>query len=690
MTTVSPPQTEINSVIALYSNGQMQEALDAVDTLTKDYPNEPLLYNISGVCYKAIGQLDAAVKSFKKALAIKPDYTEVNYNLGLTFQELDQLEDAVKSYEKALAFNPDYAEAHNNLGVTLKELVQLDAAVKSYEKAVALKPDFAEAHNNLGNAFKELGQLDDAVKSYKKVISLTPDNAEAYSNLGLTLQKLGQLDDAVKSYKKAISLTPDNAEAYSNLGIVFQELGQLDAAVKSFEKALALKPDFADAHNNLGNALKELNQLDAAIECYEEAIAIKPDFAEVYYNLGNALRALGQPDAAVKRFEHALAIKADYPRALNNLGIVFMELGQKDDAFKCYEKAITIKPDYVEAHLHLGTTKKYIANDPQIAQMQSILSISDLSQSDRKHLCYALAKVNEDLGKQDELFKFLHEGNRLRKQELNYSLDMDQITHSIVKKLFSPSPSIVEKSLSYKTSTIRPVFILGMPRSGTSLVEQIISSHHAVCGAGELGTLNELIFPIVKDPSTHGTNGLSEETFLSIRQRYLDSLSRFNVPENVITDKMPLNFRWIGFILTAFSEAKIVHLKRDARATCWSNYKHHFDSKGNGWAYNIHDLVGFYELYIDLMAFWHQLFPNKIYDICYEDLTTNQEEETRKLLEYCELDWDENCLNFHTNNRVVATASASQVRQKMYQGSSEAWKKHEAYLQPLIKALSSY
>ena len=156
MTTVSPTQTEINSVIALYSNGQVQEALDAIDTLTKDYPNEPLLYNISGVCYKAIGQLDAAVKSFEKALAIKPDYIEVNYNLGLTFQELAQLDDAVKCYEKALAINPDYAVAHNNLGAALKELGQLENAVKSYKRALTLKPDYAEANNNLDIVLKEL------------------------------------------------------------------------------------------------------------------------------------------------------------------------------------------------------------------------------------------------------------------------------------------------------------------------------------------------------------------------------------------------------------------------------------------------------------------------------------------------------------------------------------------------------
>ena len=205
-----------------------------------------------------------------------------------------------------------------------------------------------------------------------------------------------------------------------------------------------------------------------------------------------------------------------------------------------------------------------------------------------------------------------------------------------------------------------------------------------------MNTLADLIEPILNNHLAKDKYKLSEKTFLSVRQQYLEALSRFNVPENVITDKMPLNCQYIGFILSAFPEAKIVHLKRDARATCWSIYKHYFSSAGNGWAYNLDDLAEFYGLYLEQMNFWHQLYPGKIYDICYEDLTTHQEEETQKLLQYCELDWDENCLNFHTSKRVVKTASALQVRQKMYQGSSEAWKKHEEYLQPLIKALSSY
>ena len=510
---------------------------------------------------------------------------------------------------------------------------------------------------------------------------------------------------------KANALIQDYPKSFILLNLVgtfYKAIGMLDKAIQSFENAITINPDYAEAHNNLGVTLQELGRLDMAVKNYEKALDIKPDYAETHNNLGNILRELGQLDMAVKNYEKALAIKPDYAVAHYNLGIVLMEFGQRDTAVKSFEKALAIQPNYVKAHHSLSILKKFTENDSQITLMKSLLSNSNLSQSDRIQLCFALAKANENLDNQEELFEFLHEGNRLRKEELNYSLDKAKNLFTFIKELFNALPTAVEQSLSFEPSTIRPIFIVGMPRSGTTLVEQIISSHHAVYGAGELTTLPTLIDLIVKNHITQGPNiasttigdtklniaktySLPEEAFLSIHQEYLAELSRFEVSENMITDKLPLNFQYIGFILSAFPEAKIVHLKRDARATCWSIYKSNFKSRrGNGFSYNLDDVVGFYGLYTDLMDFWHQTYPDKIYDLCYEDLTTNQEEETRKLLEYCGLDWDENCLNFHTNKRAVKTVSALQVREKMYQGSSEAWKKHEAYLQPLIKVLSSY
>ena len=305
MTTVSPPQTEINSVIALYSNGQIQEALGAVETLTKSYPNDPLLYNISGICYKTMGKLDEAVKGFEKAIAIKPDYAEVHYNLGVTFQELGQLNAAVKSYEKALAIKPDYAIACNNLGLTLQELGRLDEAVTCYEKALIIKPDFADACNNLGITLKNLGRLDEAVTCYEKALAIKPDYAEAHNNLGNVFMDLDHIDSAVKCFESAIEIKPNYAEAHNNLGNALTSLDQLDVAKKCYDRAVTLKPDYAEAHNNLGNALTNLDQLDAALVSYDRALVLNP---ELNFLLGHSLHT-----------KMHLCIWDDLPNSLNEL-----------------------------------------------------------------------------------------------------------------------------------------------------------------------------------------------------------------------------------------------------------------------------------------------------------------------------------------------------------------------------------
>jgi len=550
---INPTQIEFDEVIKLYTSGQFQEVIYKIKALNENYPNLPLLFNILGASYRAINQLDNAVKSFEKAIVIKPEYDEALFNLGVTLKELGQLDAAVSSYKKVIKINNAYYNAHNNLGLILLEHGKLDTAINHFEWAISFKFDFAEAHNNLGSALIELGQIEAAIESYKK--------------------------------------------------------------------AVEFKPNYAQAHNN---------------------------------------QAIGH-----------------------------LRLGNNEAAINSLEKALTYRPDYASAHHNLSGLKKYAKGDPHIAKMQSLLSNKNLSQSDQKFLCFALAKAYEDIGKHDALFEVLHKGNELRSLEIDSSIDEYQNNYSIFKKLFKSSSPIVDKPLYYKKELIRPIFIVGMPRSGTTLVEQILASHQEVYGAGELDTLKKVVNKNLNGLLVTKKQGFVEKDFLPIRQEYFESLSRLNVTEGVITDKWPLNFQYIGFILRAFPEAKIIHLNRDPVATCWSIYKHYFSDIGNGWAYNLGDLVKFYGLYSELMNFWHELFPNKIYDINYEDLTISQEKETKKLLAFCELEWDENCLNFYTNTRDIKTASASQVRKKMYQGSSENWKKYEQYIQPLVKGLSS-
>ena len=376
MTKVNPLQTEINSIIALFSSGQIQEALDAVGALIKDYPNESLLFNISGACYAGLGKFNAAVKHYEKAIAIKPDYSKAHFNLGVTLQELGQGDVAVQSYEKALVIEPDYAEAHNNLGIALKELEQLDAAVESFKKAIAIKPDYVEAHYSLGTTFQELNQLDDAVKSYKEVVTIQPDFAEMHNNLGVILNKLNQKDAALKSLERAVSIKPDFEEAHNNLGNVLKELNQHDAALKSYKKAIAIKPEYAEAHNNLGIALKDLEQLDTAVKSFKKAIAIKPDHVEAHFNLGDTLRELGQLAASVKNYEKARTIKPDHVGANNNLGISQHKLGQLDEAFKSFKKAIVIQPDFAEAHNNLGNVLKSLGQfDAAVKSYEKVLAI---------------------------------------------------------------------------------------------------------------------------------------------------------------------------------------------------------------------------------------------------------------------------------------------------------------------------
>ena len=518
------------------------------------------------------------------------------------------------------------------------------------------------------------GRKSEAVDANQTAVALSPQDAEAHYNLGITLKELGRLDEAEASYAQAIALKPDYAEFHSSLGITLKELGRVDEALASYTQAIALKPNYAKAHYNLGNMLKELGRLVEAEASYAQAIALKPDYAEFHNNLGNALKELGRLDEALTSYTQAIELKPDYAEFHKNLGNTLKELGRLDEAVASFEQAIALKPDYAEAHRNLTTMKNFDAKDEQYSKMLELYLNEDISEEQRCHINFGLAKACEDLGNYEQAYTHYGEGNVLRKKLLNYDIHQDV---ELFEQIKSSYPKIEKNSLEPNklSKNLVPIFIVGMPRSGTSLVEQIISSHSQVTGAGELSFAAQFGGAIVA-----GNAEVNNASLLDFRHNYLNKLQAVSNGKLVVTDKMPQNFRFVGLLAAALPEARIVHVKRNPAAVCWANYKQYFKAKGIGYCYAIDDVISYHKLYENLMEFWANTLSKRMYNLDYEKLTVNQESETRKLIEYLGLDWDENCLSPQNNMRSVSTASNVQVRKKVYRGSSEQWRKYQPFL----------
>lgn len=514
-----------------------------------------------------------------------------------------------------------------------------DTALQLYEAVLHQQPKHPLAKKGVRKMQKAMRQ-----RQPKQAPATEPSQEQI--NTLIDLFRTGHMASAEQSCQELLQTYPQSVLVINVFGVALQRQGKLQEAVQALDKAIELKPDFAEAYGNRGIALKELGHLEKAVASYDKAIRYKPDFADAYFNRGNAQR----------------------------------EFGQLEEAAASYEDAIRLKPGFAQAYRNLGTLKNYEADDARIESMERLLANRETNKSDRMEVCFALAKAYEDLGEYDRSFEYLETGNQLRKQELRYDIDTDRQLFGRIKEVFATGGPTLDAAPGEKPS-IRPIFIVGMMRSGTSLVEQILASHSQIHGAGELEVMNQMIVPLQNDVE------LSSSKLLAMRRAYLEALTELKAPETIITDKMPLNFRWIGYILSAFPEAKIIHLERDPRATCWSIYKHYFTDEGNGYAFDMSDVAEYYKLYEGLMAFWRERFPDSIYDVCYEDLTEKQEEETRNLLAFCDLEWEDRCLSFHKAERAVRTTSAVQVRKELYTGSSEAWRKYESHLQPLIKSL---
>lgn len=435
----------------------------------------------------------------------------------------------------------------------------------------------------------------------------------------------------------------------------------------------------AEERNNL-RALFQKNQYKSIVSAYSQ---LRDSFGTswILHNIvGSAFNAMDQYEEAEEHFCKALELNPNFYPALNNIGTLYHLAGKIDEAVESYTRAITINPTYTLAMKNLAPLKKFERGDPVIDMARSAIENDAISDFHKKFAHFAMGKVEEDLENYEQSFRSYCEGNTLKNSELNYDIKKEEDTFKKIYEISSVLSSLTPRKEG-GILPLTPVFIVGMPRSGTSLVEQILSSHSKIHGGGELAFLGEAI-----ENRNWRSGTISSSDLEKIRLDYLSSIEPLT-QKSYITDKMPLNFLWIEFVLKAIPEAKIVHIVRDPRAVSWSIYKTYFSSPVMNFSFDQSNIAKYFNLYRELIGFLQNKYQGSFYTLDYESLTINLERESRSLLEYLDLQWEDSVLEFHKNERAVKTASAFQVRKKVYSGSSEKWKKYEHWISPQLKDL---
>ncbi len=523
-------------------------------------------------------------------------------------------------------------------------------------------------------------------------MSVQQDLAKAKS-----LLKKGRVPEAREHYYRVLAKFPNNKTALDGLKHISgvgsdpiaqkraSELHQIVALFKSgktvaaYERFVVLEadhPEHPELLNLKGALLSRQDRLAEAIEAYERCLELRPNQLEVLVNLGKALLAVGRLQDGIRRHHEALTLAPRNPGVVLRLAGALRTAGERNAARQVLETAATLMPQNVEIQAELANLKSFKAGDPQLGHLEKLRDTPGLKAGQIRSVNFALGRAYDSAGLYEQAFDAFGRGNAERRAEFDYSPEQDLALFNNVKAAFDTGLS----NLMDETAGPQPIFIVGMPRSGTTLTEQILGAHPEVQGAGELRFFAQFVRPIFLEHGKDARGLLDASRLATLRDDYLATIAGLAEGANFVVDKMPINFSFVGVIAAMFPKAPILHMKRDARAVCWSIFRQNFGSSGNRYAFNLEETVAFHGLYEDLMEFWHDKLPGRILDVPYEDLTQNPESQVRRILEYCGLEWDPGVLAFHETKRAVRTASSAQVREAIYTGSSQEWRNYAPFV----------
>ncbi len=660
--------------------------------------NASRLFN-EAIKYHRNGALDRAETLYRLLLEKAEDHADLLNLLGVIAHQTGRSEDALSLIDRAIARSGAVADYHNNRGLALLRLGRTMESLAAFDRAIALRGDFADAHSNRGNALQELDRLDDSVAAYRGALAINPRHAEAHNNLGNALRRRGELADAIDHLRQAIALRPDYPEALANFGAGLTVMDKLEEAIDAYRLSLQSRPAHADTLAQFAETLRLAGRLRESLAMADRALGVNARHVQSLVQKARALGALQRPDEALAVIKEALVDFAEDTDLRAELAQQLEYAGERGAAAAAWHDVLRLDPDDAGALAAvIGLERERVA-PKLLARAGEVADRATTPPVDRRALHKALGDYADGRGDFGRAMDHYDTVSRLRSADMaaqGTNFDIGAVRASVDRQIEFFDEDLLRRLQSLGSSSAVPIFIVGMPRSGTSLCEQILASHGEVAGAGELTEVQAIVRELPKILAG-GSGGAGASYPACLRDldgpmagrlcgRYLQRLRDVAPDSARVVDKHPINFRHLGLIAGLFPRAAIVHSRRDPADTCFSCYTQNFDA-AIPWTLNLESLGLYYREYLRLMAHWYRLMPDRIHDFVYESVIGNLETEARRLVDHCGLAWDPDCLAFHETRRVVRTASYRQVRQPVHKRSVGKWRNYAAALQPLLHTL---
>ncbi|HEX5787094.1 MAG TPA: sulfotransferase [Woeseiaceae bacterium] len=602
--------------------------------------------------------------------------------LGHALMKQGRYADAEEQIRFAMAIEPNSPLLAEDLGSIYALKGRHAEAVPWFEKAIRLEPGLPLAHKKLGQALAAIGQGEAADAAFRDYLERDKDK-EAVANAAAMLRE-DRFDDAVAALKTALQQNPGNVDAMRYLaGAYFTRKVHLDDAEALLRQATRTAPDFTAAWLLLGPVLVERNKYLDAVEAFRAATRLAPGNAEAWMGLGNAHARASQVEEAAQAFARAVALDPDLPGSQMGYAHVLKTLGDQPGSIAAYREAIRVRPDFGEVYWSLANLKIFRFTDADIAAMEAQLAGGDLSASADIHFRFALGKAYEDLGDYDRAWHYYDTGNRRQRGEVKFDPAEFELRQTKIRSVLNRE--FLREREGHGDPAPDPIFIVGLPRSGSTLVEQILATHSKVEGTSELPILSRIVGSIGRYRPDNvaypeALKELRSKDWRAYGQQFLEECRRHRYTDKpFFTDKLPNNFPHVGFIHLILPNAKIINARRHPLDSCLGAYKQLF-GHGQHFTYDMFELSEYYKLYDAMMRHWHDVLPGKVLDVHYEETVTDLESQVRRILEHCGLEFEERCLRYHETERAVKTASSEQVRQPIYTSSLGKWRRYEAHL----------